>query len=53
MKDIGIERHQLCGRWLNNRVENSRQPLRRREGAMSTFIAKRSAALAECCELEA
>ncbi len=26
-----------CGRWLNNRVENSHQPFRRREGAMVKF----------------
>jgi putative transposase len=28
---------QECGRWLNNRAENSHQPFRRREGAMSKF----------------
>jgi putative transposase len=37
MKKIGIQRHQLCGRWLNNRAENSHQPFRRREGAMARF----------------
>jgi putative transposase len=37
MKDIGIERRQVCGRWLNNRAENSHQPFRRREGAMARF----------------
>jgi putative transposase len=37
MRDIGVERRQLCGRWLNNRAENSHQPFRRREGAMSRF----------------
>jgi putative transposase len=37
MKDIGVERRQVCGRWLNNRAENSHQPFRRREGAMSRF----------------
>ena len=26
-----------CGRWLNNRAENSHQPFRRREGAMAKF----------------
>ena len=26
-----------CGRWLNNRVENSHQPFRRRKGAMARF----------------
>ena len=29
--------HQTCGRWLNNRAENSHQPFRRREGAMAKF----------------
>jgi len=28
---------QECGRWLNNRAENSHQPFRRREGAMLKF----------------
>jgi len=28
---------QECGRWLNNRAENSHQPFRRRVGAMSKF----------------
>ncbi len=28
---------QTCGRWLNNRAENSHQPFRRREGAMARF----------------
>jgi putative transposase len=37
MKDIGIERCQVCGRWLNNRAENSHQPFRRQEGAMAKF----------------
>ena len=37
MKDIGVERRQVCGRWLNNRAENSHQPFRRREGAMAKF----------------
>ena len=26
-----------CGRWLNNRAENSHQPFRRREAAMANF----------------
>ncbi len=26
MKDIGVEQRQVCGRWLNNRAENSHQP---------------------------
>ena len=37
MKEIGAERRQVCGRWLNNRAENSHQPFRRREGAMARF----------------
>jgi putative transposase len=37
MKDIGVEQRQVCGRWLNNRAENSHQPFRRREGAMAWF----------------
>ena len=37
MKTMGIAERQECGRWLNNRVENSHQPFRRREGAMSKF----------------
>lgn len=34
---IGNATDQECGRWLNNRAENSHQPFRRREGAMSRF----------------
>ena len=34
---IGNAADQECGRWLNNRAENSRQPFRRREGAMAKF----------------
>ena len=37
MKIIGNEKSQECRRWLNNRAENSHQPFRRREGAMSRF----------------
>jgi putative transposase len=37
MRDIGVERRHECGRWLNNRAENSHQPFRRREGAMARF----------------
>ena len=37
MKEIGILERQDCGRWLNNRAENSHQPFRRREGAMARF----------------
>jgi putative transposase len=37
LKDIGMATLQVCGRWLNNRAENSHQPFRRREGAMTHF----------------
>ena len=37
MNVIGNSADQECGRWLNNRVENSHQPFRRREEAMSNF----------------
>jgi putative transposase len=37
MKVIGILERQQCGRWLNNRAENSHQPFRRREAAMLKF----------------
>jgi len=37
MKEIGNAEDQEVGRWLNNRVENSHQPLRRRERAMLRF----------------
>ena len=37
MKVIGNSDKQEIGRWANNRVENSHQPLRRRERAMSRF----------------
>ena len=37
MRIIGLMRRQECGRWLNNRAENSHQPFRRREGAMAKF----------------
>ncbi|CAN0547950.1 unnamed protein product, partial [Laminaria digitata] len=35
MNLIGNAGAQECGRWLNNRAENSHHPFRRREGAMS------------------
>ena len=35
MNVIGNAADQECGRWLNNRAENSHQPFRRRERAMS------------------
>jgi putative transposase len=34
---VGVSDRQECGRWLNNRAENSHQPFRRREGAMARF----------------
>jgi len=34
---IGNAAAHECGRWLNNRAQNSHQPFRRREGAMSKF----------------
>ena len=37
MTIIGVPSRQECKRWLNNRAENSRQPFRRREGAMARF----------------
>ncbi|MFP6728791.1 MAG: IS6 family transposase, partial [Alphaproteobacteria bacterium] len=37
MREIGNEARQVTGRWLNNRAENSHQPLRRRERAMAKF----------------
>jgi putative transposase len=36
-KAVGVSNRQECGRWLNNRAENSHQPFRRREGAMAKF----------------
>lgn len=37
MNTIGNATTQSCGRWLNNRAENSHQPFRRREAAMAKF----------------
>ncbi len=37
MKVLGNTAIQECGRWLNNRAENSHQPFRRRERAMAMF----------------
>ena len=37
MKRLGNAERQDCGCWLNNRVENSHLPFRRREGAMARF----------------
>jgi putative transposase len=42
MKVIGNESRQETGRHLNNRAENSHQPFRRRERAMSRFRRMRS-----------
>ena len=37
MTIIGNMANQVCGRWLNNRAENSHQPFRRRERALAKF----------------
>ena len=37
MNVLGNGADQECGRWLNNRAENSHQPFRRRERAMAKF----------------
>ncbi len=37
LRVIGISERQECGRWLNNRAENSHQPFRRRERAMAKY----------------
>ncbi len=37
MNVLGNPGRQVCGRWLNNRAENSHLPFRRREGAMARF----------------
>ncbi len=42
IRDLGCEDRQACGRWLNNRVENSHLPFRRRERAMQRFRRMRS-----------
>ena len=42
MKEIGNADRQRTGRWLNNRIENSHLPFRRRERAMSRFRRMRS-----------
>ena len=39
---VGMAKRQETGRWLNNRVENPHQPLRRRERAMQRFRQIRS-----------
>jgi len=42
LKEIGAGGRQVTERWLNNRVENSHQPFRRRERAMQRFRRIRS-----------
>ncbi|MGA9434871.1 MAG: IS6 family transposase [Roseobacter sp.] len=42
LKEIGATGRQETGRWLNNRVENSHLPIRRRERAMLRFRQMRS-----------
>ena len=42
MKALGAVGRQECGRWLNNRAENSHQPFRRRESARAKFRTIRS-----------
>lgn len=42
LRDLGCDHLQACGRWLNNRVENSHMPFRRRERAMQRFRRMRS-----------
>jgi putative transposase len=37
MRIIGNADQRVCGRWVNNRAENSHQPFRRRERAMLRF----------------
>ena len=41
-REIGNATRQETGRWLNNRAENSHQPLRRREKIMTRFRSMRS-----------
>src|ERR1700726_3775745 len=36
-RDLGIAKRHECGRWRNNRAENSHQPTRRREHKMQGF----------------
>jgi putative transposase len=42
MREIGNEARQKTGRWLNNRAENSHQPFRRQERAMTKFRSAKS-----------
>ena len=48
MNLFGNTERQECGRWLNNRAENSHQPFRRREGGRDVEIPGRKD-LAEVC----
>ncbi len=42
LRDLVCDHFQLCGRWLNNSVENSHLPFRRRERGMQRFRRMRS-----------
>ena len=42
LRELGVSGQEFEGRWINNRVENSHQPLRRRERAMQRFRLMRS-----------
>ncbi len=42
LRELGALEKQRTGRWLNNRVENSHLPFRRRERAMQRFRRVRS-----------
>ena len=42
LRDFGCDDLQACGRWLNNCIENSPLPFRRRERAMQRFRVMRS-----------
>ncbi|MBO6798564.1 IS6 family transposase [Maricaulis sp.] len=42
LRDLGIAHREATARWLNNRAENSHQPLRRREKIMNRFRSMRS-----------
>ena len=42
LRELGATEKQQTGRWLNNRVENSHLPFRRRERAMQRFRRMRS-----------
>jgi putative transposase len=51
MKVIGNADRQECGRWMNNRAENSHQPFRRRERAMLRFRSMKT--LQKICSVQA